>query len=424
MKKVITVLLSLVLSVSLVLSCVGCGNNETEEIQQGNAARALRLFEQIYEDYYEPEALLAHWHYPYTEENDKIAGDWHVVALLQAAILLRDLYPENEFVKEAERSLYQAMDYFRQARPDGYLVYATERGLQPGMAPMKTAFDDNVHIARVYMEGYQITGDETYLEKAKELIRFVLTEAWHDEINTATGEPIGGLGWGEGSNWWGLFSCTNGPGAAMCLEMYDLVESQEEKQYYLDWAIKIYDWLVDYQRAPNGLYWDGSGSFAMEDGSTSTAVGEGTFHTYNSGFPITDGVRLYQITGEEKYLNDARFTASAAFDYFADGSIKEGYYQYSQTYDEAGNWFNQILFEGFLALAEEDASAEKYVDSFADGLNYAYDNYYRNGYIPTNYISGWLPYSVDDEQMQILSVSANVVMFARLAIAERDAAEN
>ena len=36
MKKVITVLLSLVLSVSLVLSCVGCGNNETEEIQQGN----------------------------------------------------------------------------------------------------------------------------------------------------------------------------------------------------------------------------------------------------------------------------------------------------------------------------------------------------------------------------------------------------
>ena len=415
MKKLTVLLFTVILALTAVLS--GCTEGEsvtkTRTQSEKYAARALEMFETAYRDFYSEEGDFVHVHFPYTDESDKIAGDWHVVALLQAGLQLRKHYPDNSFLIRATENLYGSMDYFVQARADEYLVYGVERGMFPGTAPIRTAFDDNIHIARVYMEGYQITGDQTYLDKAKELIKFVLEMAWHTQINSSTGQEIGGLGWGEGNVIDALFTCTNAPGAVMCAEMYNLTKDQ----YYLDWAIKIYDWTVEYLRFNNGVYTDGRSCMMIDDGTYVITDIAGTAHTYNSGFPISGGAELYQITGDEKYLQDARFTAAAAFDEFADGSYLEGLYQYPQKYYEAGNWFHQMLLEGYLALdrVAGDEDSRRYVESFQTAIDYAYDNYYRDGYLPTNYVPGGIPDSFEDERMAVLSVAANIVIYAKLA---------
>lgn len=392
------------------------------ELAEQNAVRALDLFKQAYSDFYIPESKYV---YAYLGDT-KAGGDWHLVALLEAAITLMDLLPDNEYLEEAAASMFEAMDYFREQRTDGYLLYGTERGLVPGGAPIKTAFDDNAHIARVYMEAYRVTKDIRYLEYAEELMRSIIDLSWHYQINTITGKEIGGFGWGEGDVINYLPTCMNAPAAVMFAEMYQLINDYSEElegkmqqtaQYYLDWAIKSYDWTQTYLRFPDGVYCDARSCTELEDGSYAITEIGGTAHTYNSGFPISASALLYEITGEEKYLADAKFTAAAAFDEFADGSYAEGLYQYPQKYPEAGNWFHQILLEGYLYLdgTESNEDSLKFVNSFQNGLDYAYEHYYRDGYIPTNYITGWIPYGEDDQNLAVLSVSANIVMYAKLA---------
>ena len=91
MKKLTVLLFTVILALTAVLS--GCTEGEsvtkTRTLSEKYAARALEMFETAYRDFYSEEGDFVHVHLPYTDESDKIAGDWHVVALLQAGLQLR-----------------------------------------------------------------------------------------------------------------------------------------------------------------------------------------------------------------------------------------------------------------------------------------------------------------------------------------------
>ncbi|MGH3490877.1 MAG: glycoside hydrolase family 76 protein, partial [Actinopolymorphaceae bacterium] len=79
--------------------------------------------------------------------------------------------------------------------------------------------------------------------------------------------------------------------------------------HYLDWSIRMYEWVRTNMLAPNGLYWDHvdlAGNI------------EKTQWSYNQGVMIGAGVLLYRATRERKYLAQARNAAAKALAFLAE----------------------------------------------------------------------------------------------------------
>jgi hypothetical protein len=88
------------------------------------------------------------------------------------------------------------------------------------------------------------------------------------------------------------------------------------------------------------------------------------------------------------YLVDSRKLADASFQYFAKlGQTKPEYY----TYDISGfrNWFNGVLMRGYVDLHPSYGTVEDYIGSFQKNLDYGYDNFLHEGFLPTNLLVGW-----------------------------------
>ena len=76
---------------------------------------------------------------------------------------------------------------------------------------------------------------------------------------------------------------------------------------YLDWSRQMLDWVNQYMRAPNDLYWD----HVELDGKV-----EKTHWSYNQGLMLGASTLLYVATGETDALRDAERIAHAALDHF------------------------------------------------------------------------------------------------------------
>src|SRR5690606_14620825 len=94
---------------------------------------------------------------------------------------------------------------------------------------------------------------------------------------------------------------SNGLAAILGARLYEVGQDPED----LEWAVKICVWvkanLVDPE---SGLLWYGEKLVNGEG-----VVNKDWIFTYNIGTFIGAGVRLYQLTGEQQYLNDAVKTA-------------------------------------------------------------------------------------------------------------------
>ena len=91
-------------------------------------------------------------------------------------------------------------------------------------------------------------------------------------------------------------------------------------------------------------------------------------YTYNSGQMIQAGVLLYQATGDEQYLKDAQQTAKGACRHFLkpQPTVKG-----EMKFFPSSPWFNVILFRGLKALYEVDKK-DTYVKAMIDNADYAW----------------------------------------------------
>jgi len=97
---------------------------------------------------------------------------------------------------------------------------------------------------------------------------------------------------------------------------------------------------------------------------------------------------LYRATGNTQYIKDAKQLSDASFGYFANtGEEIEGYY----TFDVSGfrNWFNGVLLRAYIDVYPSYSSAGYYIESFQKNLDYGYDNFLYNGFLPSNLLKGW-----------------------------------
>ncbi len=183
-------------------------------------------------------------------------------------------------------------------------------------------YDDNAWLVLALAEVFEVTKDRKYLDRSVATFRFV-TSCEDDKLG-------GGLYWREkflsSKN-----TCTNAPAIVGALRLYQL--TGEDK--YLDTAKRLYAWVNSHLQAEDGLYWDN----IRLDGQVNRQK-----FSYNSALMIRANCLFHKITGEARYLEEAKRVAKAAEQQWvrSDGAIADS------------GKFAHLLLESFLAVHEQD----------------------------------------------------------------------
>ncbi len=219
-------------------------------------------------------------------------------------------------------------------------------------------FDDNSIVGLDLVEAYKLTNDRKYLDRAKRIVPFLLS---------GEDDTLGGAMWwneslknvpGDGNS--NKPSCSNGFGTLFLLE-YHSVCPAAEKPEVLAFAKRLYSWLVTNLRDPeDNCFWN--------DRSATGEINK-TKWTYNTGAMISNAVRLYGITGEQKYLDDAIASTIGSYSYFVrpNGGIP-------LAYPDHDPWFTVKLIKAYMDIEPYYPNAKNYIESFINFLNHAYKN--------------------------------------------------
>lgn len=168
----------------------------------------------------------------------------------------------------------------------------------PGYEPAPTKgggndkyYDDNAWMVITFLEAYEMTGDKKYLTRANETLDFVLS-GWDEQLG-------GGIYWHEVKKS-GKNTCSNAPTAVACLRMARFGDREEN----IDWAKRIVEWTHANLQDTDGLFFD---SKKIPSGQ----IDKGKL-TYNTALMLRANLGLYAITGEQKYLDEAKRIGDAS----------------------------------------------------------------------------------------------------------------
>ncbi|MEX0938997.1 MAG: glycoside hydrolase family 76 protein [Pirellulales bacterium] len=171
----------------------------------------------------------------------------------------------------------------------------------PGYEPLPTRgggndkyYDDNAWMVLTFLEAYEMTGEDRYLNRADETLKFVLSGE-DDRLG-------GGIWWHEEHKDGTKNTCSCAPAAIGCLRLANFREG-DEAQALIDRAERLVDWTVENLQTPEGLFDD---RIVVETGE----VKRGTL-TYNSGLMIRAMLGLYRAKGDPARLEEAKRIAAA-----------------------------------------------------------------------------------------------------------------
>lgn len=438
------VLLMIVTACSDPASETGPENPPVEvDLPEQNLLRAMELADHAIESHFTGEGMaMARYYNPYTGVRSEEKGSiWMYTSAIEAVnAILHALEAHKEHgnaalynehfnrYSELLYKLYDNADYYlgtfqlvSYTQTKEWTVYGVNRGGSKGSAQVdgvENVYDDQMWLVRELLEGYKLTGNEEYLQKAEYLTEYVL-DGW-DCTRDGNGDERGGIPWGPG--YVTKHSCSNGPMVSPLVWLHELykdkgdeathryidatdkqtrkAEQVKKSDYYLDFARKIYAWQKRKLLRADGVYDDMMGG--CSPGSPETESVNGTTYrkgttcqdrvgpaiTYNTGTMLSGGADLYRATGEAAYLQDVKTLSDVSFQHFAKlGQTQPGYY----TYDISGfrNWFNGVLMRGYVDVYPNYGSVDAYIASFQKNLDYGYDNFLHEGFLPTNLLVGW-----------------------------------
>ncbi len=368
MKKKVVALIAVCLTMTLGLC--GCGNplkglNKTAKLY---ASRAILLNDSVREKYWQNDTLFMFHAYPnFTDDasgtlstafvwpyTETVAASWRIATLSKNA---------KKEVEDYYKKTLKGFEYYRSFRKD-FHTYCASRSTTVGMAAGDTYYDDNIWISREFLNAYEIFGTEDYLETSEAVAEFV----WSGWAN----DDLGGIYWCEQKKN-SRNTCSNAPASLLFARLYEKTKKSE----WLDRAIRVYEWTYSTLRDPSdNVYWDN----ISNEGNITTWK-----FTYNTGSMISSGVKLYEITGEEKYLTQAKASASGAYNYWFKDRDDRDY----KVITSDNPWFNVLLLDSWVELYPHDKETTRaYIETYEKNLNFAYADLYDN-LMPPNWADGW-----------------------------------
>lgn len=156
-------------------------------------------------------------------------------------------------------------------------------------------YDDNAWVAMGLIDAYEAVKDKTYLERAEKTIEFSLS---------GVNQEQGGIWWREAPKQT-MNTCSVAPTAFACLRYYEVTG----RRAYLETAKALMVWLDEHLQDSDHLYFDSI---------TPRGRINRTKWTYNTGMPLQNYAKLYQLTGVKRYLEKANAIAAAAEKHWLD----------------------------------------------------------------------------------------------------------
>ncbi len=211
----------------------------------------------------------------------------------------------------------------------------------PGTEDTDRYYDDNAWLVLALAEVFEVTKDRKYLDRSAATFRFV-TSCEDDKLG-------GGLYWRE-KFLASKHTCTNAPAIVGALRLYQLTGDDK----YLETAKRLYAWINSHLQDEDGLYWDN----IRLDGRIVRQK-----YSYNSALMIRANCLFHKITGEARYLDEAKRMAQAAEKTWVrkDGAVADS------------GRFAHLLLEAFLAVHERDGDPH-WTDLVRLTLVYVHDN--------------------------------------------------
>lgn len=328
------------------------GQSQQKITHQEYKTRAESFYDLVYGLYYLPNYNLFSEYYPntnqpnlnYFNDGEKSAKEvsflWPFSGMTSAINILYKI--DKKKYSTLLKKLIEAQKQYRDTirKPAGYQAYPAR------LEKSDRYYDDNGLVGIDYIEAYANTKQNSYLKDAKEVFEFIKS-GWNNDLE-------GGVTWLEGIHDQKP-ACSNGKATVLALKIYE----QTKDQYYLDWALKFYNWMHSHLRAEENIYWN--------DMKTADRSILKTAWTYNTGTMLQAAVSLYKITGSKMYLQEAQSLAEGSYLYFGkkqtDGRVS--------ILDNP--WFTVVLFRGYQDLYAVDQNA-KYVDTIIQNVDYAWKN--------------------------------------------------
>ena len=314
--------------------------------------KAKQIFDLIHQNYKINSTGLYLENFPKQVDDRQSSYLWSLDGLLSAVNQLEALGFEDAALSHSYIALEKYYD--TQRSPSAYAAFPVQYSQDDRF------YDDNAIVALDLIENYEITKNQAYLERVKQIAIFSLTGE-----DNKTG---GGLYWSE-QNRTNLDSdlCMKAVSSTAFSVTYLLkLYKHTNDEQYLAFAMRLYNWLNLYIKDPvSNLFWN---DIRVRDNFVNTRK-----WTYNSGAMISNNILLYEITGEEQYITEARTIAASTFTNFT------RVFDNKRFFPDHDSWFNVCLFRGYLDLLRHDSSAQNYVNTFIQNADYAWDNA-RNEY--------------------------------------------
>ncbi|RFZ84395.1 hydrolase [Mucilaginibacter terrenus] len=288
--------------------------------------------------------------------------------------------------KTYQDSLVMGIEQYRDTvrKPAGYQAYPVN------FEKADRYYDDNGLVGIDYMESYFNTKNPIYLQRAKNVFKFILS-GWNDDVG-------GGVTWLEGHKDQKP-ACTNGMATLTALKIY---QGSKDK-YYLEQGKRFYSWMYKTLRdTTTGIITND----VKLDGKQNR-----TFWTYNTGSLIEAAVLLYQFTGQKQYLQQAQQLAADSYKYYSGVPHDSNLVLHIDL-----PWFVTVLFRGYEALYKVDGNY-KYLGAIEHDLNYAWMNS-RDKYGLTTH--SWLPKKPElNKPKWLLDEACIAELYARLSLIKK-----
>lgn len=391
-RKITAALLAVVLTVTC-LACPIPAAGEAVEAFTDYAAVGRQISESLADIVWQPDNERAYNHLA-AKSGDSFL--WSYGSLLEGLGARVTYDPDDaSAVAEYKKALRNVLNYEANNLYDKYGVEEADYlalNCLPNNVNTEVFYDDDIWIQKEFLNAYNSLGNPEYLDLARRVMNYIY-RGWDDKFDGGIYWKDTGYGGTSGKN-----TCINAPAAMASCKMYMATGEQR----YLDWAIKIYNWMNEKLVDPEDhLLWDNI-DYDSEGG---VRIDKAKF-TYNSGCYLSAAVLLYEITGEEAYLTSARATAASSLSRWL---YQKEFPQLGETayaWNSDHTWFNSSLVEGFLNLervAGDKAGADAVRNSLAAACLLRGET--EAGWLPDNWQSSE-PVSL--EQVSVLQQAASV----------------